>query len=129
MIMDQSAKWVTFERMGGWAAGKDPYALADVLMFVGTNPLVSLSTFNFALQNPAKQMHEAKQRGLKLVVIDPRATETARHSDVFLQPLPGEDPPILAGLLRIILRRVGHEAAFSPRHRKNLPHSSRQCEP
>jgi anaerobic selenocysteine-containing dehydrogenase len=121
MTIDQSAKWVTFERLGGWAAGKDPYALADVLMFVGTNPLVSLSTFNFALQNPAKQMQEAKQRGLKLVVIDPRATETARHADVFLQPVPGEDPTILAGLLRIVLRRGWHDAEFCARHVKDLP--------
>jgi len=129
MTIDQSAKWVTFERLGGWAAGKDPYALADVLMFVGTNPLVSLSAFNFALQNPAKQMHEAKQRGLKLVVIDPRATETARHADVFLQPLPGEDPAILAGLLGIILRRGWHDAEFCARHVKDLSRLIRAVEP
>ena len=121
MTIDQSAKWVTFERLGGWAAGKDPFVLADVLMFVGTNPLVSLSTFNFALQNPAKQIHDAKRRGLKLVVIDPRATETARHADVFLQPLPGEDPTILAGLLRIILRRGWHDVEFCARYVKDLP--------
>ena len=129
MTIDQSAKWVTFERLGGWAAGKDPYALADVLLFVGTDPLVSLSTFNFALQNPAKQIHEAKQRGLKLVVIDPRATETARHADVFLQPLPGEDSTILAGLLCIILRRGWHDAEFCARYVKDLPRLIRAVEP
>lgn len=112
MTIDQSAKWVTFDRLGGWAAGKDSFADADVLMMVGTNPLVSLSTFNFALQNPVKAMREARARGLKLVVIDPRATETARHADVFLQPLPGEDPALLAGLIHIILREGWHDAEF-----------------
>ena len=47
MTVDQSAKWITLERLGGWAAGRDSFDVADVLMFVGTNPLVSLSTFNF----------------------------------------------------------------------------------
>ncbi len=129
MTIDQSAKWVAFERLGGWAAGKDPYALADALLFVGTNPLVSLSTFNFALQNPVKQLHEAKERGLKLVVIDPRETETARHADVFLQVLPGEDPTVLAGLLRIILCRGWHDAEFCARYVKDLRRLARAVEP
>ena len=78
MTIDQSAKWVTCERLGSWGAGKDPFETADVLLMVGTNPLVSLATFNFALQNPVKQMREAKARALKLIVIDARVTETAR---------------------------------------------------
>jgi anaerobic selenocysteine-containing dehydrogenase len=116
MTIDQSAKWVSHERLGGWGAGKDPFETADVLLMVGTNPLVSLATFNFALQNPVKQMKEAKARGLKLIVIDPRLTETARHADLHLQPLPGEDPSILAGLLHIVLAEGWHDAAFCAAH-------------
>jgi anaerobic selenocysteine-containing dehydrogenase len=112
MTVDQSAKWVTFERLGGWEAGKDSFEVADVLLIVGSNPLVSLSTFNFVLQNPVKAMREARARGLKLIVIDPRETETARHADVFLQPLPGEDPAVLAGLIHIILDKGWHDAEF-----------------
>ncbi len=129
MTIDQSAKWVTFERLGGWAAGKDPYVLADTLMFVGTNPLVSLSTFNFALQNPVKEIHAARARGMKIVVIDPRRTETARHADVFLQPLPGEDPTLLAGLLRIVLKNQWHDTDFCARYVKDLPRLARAVEP
>jgi len=115
MTVDQSAKWVSFERLGGWAAGRDAFALADVLLLVGTNPLVSLSTFNVDLQHPVKRLQEAKARGLKLVVIDPRRSETARHADVFLQPLPGEDVTVIAGLLHLILERGWHDAAFCAR--------------
>ena len=115
MTIDQSAKWVTFERLGGWAAGRDPLATADVLLWIGTNPLVSLSTFNFDLQHPVQRLRDAKARGLKLIVIDPRRTETARHADVFLQLLPGEDVTVVAGLLRMILERGWHDAAFCAR--------------
>lgn len=116
MTVDQSAKWVTFERLGGWAGGRDPYELSDVLMFVGTNPLISLSTFNCVLQNPGKALKAFKERGGKLIVIDPRRTETARYADVFLQPLPGEDPSLLAGLLHVILENGWHDADFCSRH-------------
>ncbi len=116
MTVDQSAKWVTFERLGGWAAGRDPLASADVLMWVGTNPLVSLSTFNFDLQHPVQRLRDARTRGLKLVVIDPRRTESARHADVFLQPLPGEDVTVVAGLLNRIFAHGWQDRDFCTRH-------------
>jgi anaerobic selenocysteine-containing dehydrogenase len=116
MTVDQSAKWVTFERLGGWAGGRDPLASADVLMLVGTNPLVSLSTFNLELQHPVRRMWDAQARGMKLVVIDPRRTETARHADVFLQPHPGEDVTVVAGLLHLIFANEWQDHAFCARH-------------
>jgi len=115
MTVDQSAKWITFERLGGWAGGRDAYETAEVLMFVGTNPLVSLSTFNFVLQHPVKAIHDFKTRGGKVIVIDPRSTETARHADIFLQPYPGEDVTLLASMLHVILSQGWHDAEFCAR--------------
>lgn len=129
MTIDQSAKWVAFDRLGGWAAGKDPFEVADVLLMIGTNPLVSLSTFNFALQNPVKSMREARARGMKLIVIDPRETETARHADVFLQPLPGEDPTILAGLIHLVLREGWQDTEFCAAHAEGLDALRQAVEP
>jgi anaerobic selenocysteine-containing dehydrogenase len=116
MTIDQSAKWVTAERLGRWAAGPDPYEHAEVLLFAGTNPLVSLSTFNCVLQDPARALKAFKERGGKLIVIDPRRTETARYADVFLQPLPGEDATLVAGLLHLILAHEWHDVEFCERH-------------
>lgn len=120
MTIDQSAKWVCFERLGGWAAGREPFASADVMLLVGANPLVSLSTFNFINQHPVNSMRAARARGMQLVVIDPRRTETARHADVHLQLLPGEDPSLLAGLLHIILLEGWHDPEFCDRHVNGL---------
>jgi anaerobic selenocysteine-containing dehydrogenase len=129
MTIDQSAKWVTFERLGGWAAGRDAFASADVLMFVGTNPLVSLSTFNFPSQHPVQQMRDAIERGTRFIVIDPRRSETARHASVFLQPWPGEDAALLAGLLRIILDEGWHDAEFCAAHVHGLDDLRRALAP
>jgi anaerobic selenocysteine-containing dehydrogenase len=116
MTIDQSAKWVAAERLGRWAAGSDPYEQAEVLLLVGTNPLVSLSTFNCVLQDPPRALKAFKERGGKLIVVDPRRTETARYADVFLQPLPGEDPTLFAGLLHLILAHEWHDAEFCELH-------------
>src|SRR3546814_18061168 len=72
------------------------------------------------MTNPTKRMKEARARWLKLIVIDPRRTETANVADVFLQPYPGEDPTIAAGLLRIILTEGWEDKAFCARYVSDL---------
>ena len=45
-------------------------------MFVGSNMLVSLSfVLGYSPSNSSKQIREAKARGAKFIVIDPRRTE------------------------------------------------------
>jgi anaerobic selenocysteine-containing dehydrogenase len=119
MTIDQSAKWVTIERLGMWSAGRQPLSDSDVLLLVGTNPMVSISVAGL-MDNPTLSLKEAKARGLKLIVIDPRRTETGQHADLFLQPRPGEDAAILAGLLNLILTNGWHDAAFCAEHVEGL---------
>jgi anaerobic selenocysteine-containing dehydrogenase len=111
MSIDQSAKWVTFERLGAWAAGRQKIDDADVLMLAGTNPLVSLGAPGFA-HHPVSTLRDARSRGMKLIVIDPRRGETARHADLHLQPLPGRDAVLAGALLNVIFARGWYDAAF-----------------
>ncbi|MYQ35421.1 molybdopterin-dependent oxidoreductase [Streptomyces sp. SID4956] len=130
MTIDQSAKWVTELRMGRWTAGRDPFEQSDVWLFAGYNPLVSVQSVNgMVTLNPVKRLRDAKARGMKIIVVDPRATETARYADVFLQPLPGEDPTLFAGLLRIILTENLHDTEFCAEYVDGLDELRHAVEP
>lgn len=129
MTVDQSAKWVTMERLGFWAAGRDNFSDSDVSLLIGANPFVSGTVLGLPCSNPVKQIKEARARGLKLIVIDPRKSETARLADIFLQPYPGEDAAIAAGLLHIILREGWEDSAFCAQYVEGLDRLRGAVEP
>lgn len=118
MTVDQSAKWVAGMRLGGWAAGRQRFEDSDVWLFAGTNPLVSMQggeLTGFPVHDGHRRLAEAKHRGLRMVVVDPRRTELAVAADVHLQLLPGTDAVLFAGLLHVVLRDGLQDAAFCER--------------
>lgn len=120
VTIDQSSKTVTAGRLGYWEAGQQAFENSDVIMIVGGNPLVSLCVFGTPMANPVKGFRQARRRGMKLIIIDPRRTETARIADIFLQPRPGEDAAIAAGLLNIILTQGLEDKDFCARYVSDL---------
>ena len=121
LTIDQSAKFIANYRMGFWSAGLAPFSEADVWMFVGTNPLVSVNGLaGFHALNPQKRMKQAKARGMKIIVIDPRRSETAKYADVHLQLKAGEDVAMAGGLLNVILREGWEDRAFCDEHVEGL---------
>jgi anaerobic selenocysteine-containing dehydrogenase len=115
ITIDQSCKQVTMRRMGYWNAGKPRLQDCDVMMLFGGNPLVSVAVTNFTY-DPVKRLKTALKRGMKLIAIDPRRTETAANAHLHLQCRPGEDVTIAAGMIRMILAEGWHDAAFCERH-------------
>jgi anaerobic selenocysteine-containing dehydrogenase len=116
MTLDQSAKWVTMLRMGAFATGKRFISQdLDALMLLGTNPVISHqgTPLNSASGwNPGKALRDAKRSGTKLIVVDPRNTETARMADIHLQIIPGQDAALMAGLIKILLDNGWHDREF-----------------
>lgn len=107
MTIDQSAKWVTPGRMGVMASGKPSTRDIDLAVIVGNNPLVSHQTFPFAAGesgSPGKAFADLKARGGRIVIVDPRRTETARYADLLIQPLPGHDAALFAAVAHLLLR-------------------------
>ena len=115
VTIDQAAKIVSFERMGGWAAGAQGPDQSDVALLFGANPLVSHACVGFMFADPVRRMKQARQRGLKLIVVDPRQTETGQHADLMLQPIPGQDSAIAGGLIRIIMDEGWGDTDFTDR--------------
>ncbi len=114
LTIDQPAHRSALLRLGAWEAGWDNFTDADVTLAIGYNPMVSSYGPAGGLQgtNPFVAMRRAKERGLKVIVVDPRRTELATTADVWLQVQPGEDPTLLAGLIREILVQDLHDGEF-----------------
>ena len=109
--IDQPGKGIARALHGTWSAGPQPFSEADTWILVGANPTISMWG-GIPQYDPAKRLRDAKANGMKLIVIDPRRTEAAANADLFLQPKPGEDPTILAGILRVILTEGLHDGDF-----------------
>jgi len=109
--IDQPGKLLAAALHGTWSAGTHAFADADTCLLAGINPLNSKSG-GIPNANPAWHLTRARKRGLKLVVIDPRRSETARYADVHLQPRPGQDPVILAGIVHVLIEDGLCDAEF-----------------
>lgn len=108
--IDQPGMMIAESLHGSWAGGHSDPDKVDVFLLVGTNPVVSKQYFPI---NPGKSIKRMLNNGTKLIVIDPCQTETARRADVHLQCLPGEDPTIIAGLIRQVIIHGGVNEAFT----------------
>ena len=118
MTIDQSAKWVTMARMGTMASGKHQMRDADLLLLAGGNPVVSHQGAPFAVAEsgaPARAFDDAKKRGARFILVDPRRSETARFADLLIQPLPGHDAEVFGAIAHILLRDGTFDREFADR--------------
>ena len=69
---------------------------ADCILIIGSN------TFE---QHPliARRIMRAKDRGAKIIVIDPRKTMTAKNSDIYLQIIPGTNVALINAMIQILI--------------------------
>ncbi|MFJ3261234.1 molybdopterin oxidoreductase family protein [Pseudomonas sp. NPDC086581] len=74
----------------------------DFMLILGGNPLASNGSI-MTVPDVEKRLKAVKARGGKLVVVDPRRTETAAIADQHLFVRPGEDAALLLGILDTLL--------------------------
>jgi anaerobic selenocysteine-containing dehydrogenase len=94
---------------GAWQGGRIHPDRWETCLFVGANPVVSKQHLQ---QNPGQQLKAITRRGARLIVIDPRRSETARRAAVHLQIIPGEDPAMMAGLIHLLFALDGVDQGF-----------------
>ena len=111
MTIDQPGKDIAAAMVGTWEAGAHPFRDADVWMLVGSNPLVSIGAAMPA-QNPGRRLTDAIARGMRLIVIDPRRSQTAQRAHIHLQARPGHDAALIAAMIRVVLAEGLEDQAF-----------------
>lgn len=84
---------------GGYDRPSPDHANARVILLLSSH----LETGHYF--NPhAQRIMEGKQGGAKLVVLDPRMSNTAAHADLWLAPWPGSEAAILLAVASYLIR-------------------------
>jgi assimilatory nitrate reductase catalytic subunit len=82
--------------------------------------LIFIAGSNTAYAHPVlyRRIEDARRRkpGLKLIVVDPRATDTARDADLHLPIQPGTDVALFHGLLHLLLWDGRVDSAYIDAH-------------
>ena len=78
---------------------------ADCIMLWGHNPSTTWLAY-------ASRVAEAKARGAKLIVVDPRRAGLAVKADVWLRVRPGSDGALALGLANLLLEAGHDDTAF-----------------
>ncbi len=95
---------------GGYDRPSPDHANARVILLLSSH----LETGHYF--NPhAQRIMEGKQSGAKLVVVDPRMSNTASHADLWLAPWPGSEAAILLSIASFLLRTRRIDEAFLER--------------
>src|SRR5262249_29237146 len=74
----------------------------DYLLCIGANPWVSNGSFMTA-PDVKRRLRAIRERGGKIVVVDPRRSETARAADEWVPIRPGSDAAFLVGMAQTLV--------------------------
>jgi anaerobic selenocysteine-containing dehydrogenase len=98
---------------------KTDYDNCKMVMYVGTNPMVS-HAHNTGMFQPGMWFKAINKRGGEIWVIDPVRTETVNYAKGHLAAYPGKDYAILAWIAREILADGSFAPAQAVRNRETL---------
>lgn len=93
----------------GKGLGMPDYARARTILLWGCNPAATWPAH-------AARISAARQRGARLIVVDPRQAGFARGADLWLPVRPGTDAALALGLIHLLLSEGGADLAFLQRH-------------
>lgn len=92
---------------------RDTIEDSQYILVWGTNPAVTMGSYLSWYQ-------KALDRGARMIVIDPRFSETAAKSHEWVPILPGTDTALALGMLKIIIEEKRYDLDFMLQH-SSLP--------
>lgn len=99
--------YLLFGKMFGPGTFTNDYENAKLVVFVERNPYGGLVATTWA-----KMLSIGKKKGLRIIVIDPRFTETAEHSDLWVPIRPGTDLALLLAIINQLVRNGWYNEEF-----------------
>ncbi len=95
----------------------EPVEEAELVLLIGTNPWQA-----HGIRNARETLKKlAADPARKLVVVDPKRTESAAMADLHLQVRPGTDAFLLAAILSVLVREGWEDRAFLDRRTTGFP--------
>jgi anaerobic selenocysteine-containing dehydrogenase len=92
------------------------YANAKMIMFWGSNPMGSTRYGNYAIEgelgNFRSMIQTAREKGIKVLTIDPVASETAKLSDVWIPIELGTDLALALSMIHVIIKEKLYDSEF-----------------
>ncbi|MBE9079047.1 nitrate reductase [Romeria aff. gracilis LEGE 07310] len=86
----------------------DDLEKTDCAFLIGTNT----ADCHPIIFNRLRKYHKKNKRKVKLIVVDPRRTDTAKEADLHLAIRPGSDVALLNGIAHLLLQRGRLDAAL-----------------
>lgn len=102
--------------------GYQDYAEARLIVLWGANPSVSGIHL-------VPYVTEARRRGARLVVVDPRRTSLAKQADLHLAVRPGTDLPLALAVIRWLFAAERADLGFLAAHAAEWEELRERCEP
>jgi len=106
--------WLDKQTEGGWRINPLPsLENAESIVVVGANPTHSLPVVSYYIKRAAKN-------GTPVIVIDPRRTDMARSSSVWLPISPDKDVELLNCITAKLWKKFGHDSNFIDRFTEGI---------
>ncbi len=97
-----NSRFLGYSLVTGFWNSFPEFSDADLILLFGTNPPMCHPPF-------MREFADARQRGAKLIVIDPRLNPIACYADIFAQPYPGTDGALVWGLIRHLIETKSYD--------------------
>jgi len=123
-------RMMAFKAVTGALRAEPDYANTDMVLFWGSDPVGVGRYSAYAAHDGIREIiPRLKERGVRLAVIDPFSSKTAKTCDLWLRPNPGTDAALGLAMIRVILEEGLYDRAFADSHIHGLEALRRRAAP
>lgn len=116
-----NGRYIGYATVQGYWNGCPDFENSDLIILWGSNIPFSHPPFTRLIAN-------AKAKGAKLVVIDPRQVSIAYKADILAKPCPGTDGALAWGLANYLIKKQSYDKAFVEKYSVGFDKFTRYAE-